>query len=57
MYIAVGKLSFDDCGMSMWSFGCTGAFPPRAVRVIRQQRLEITSLTFMLSCVPLLPIE
>src|SRR3984957_21150193 len=53
MYIADGKLSFDDCDILTWSFGCTGALLPSAVPASWQQRFEITSLTFMLNCVPL----
>src|ERR1700681_4954517 len=53
MYIADGKLSFDDCDMFTCSLGCTGALLPRAVLDSWQQRLEITSLTFMLNCLPL----
>ena len=53
MYIAEGKESFDDCAMLTWSFGCTGAWLPSGVPASWQQRLEMTSLTFMLNCVPL----
>src|SRR6516165_2172393 len=53
MYIAEGNESFDDCDMLTWSFGCTGVLLPSAVPASWQQRLEITSLTFMLNCVPL----
>src|SRR3984957_19038058 len=53
MYIAEGKESFDDCDMLTWSFGCTGVLLPSAVPASWQQRFEITSLTFMLNCVPL----
>src|SRR5882672_8041688 len=53
IYIAEGKLSFDDCDMFTWSLGCTGALLPSGVPASWQQRLEITSLTFMLNCVPL----
>jgi hypothetical protein len=31
MYIADGNVSFDDCDMFTWSFGCTGVFEPRGV--------------------------
>src|SRR5262244_3720130 len=53
MYIADGNESFDDCDMLTWSLGCTGVLLPSAVSASWQQRLEITSLTFMLNCVPL----
>ena len=52
MYITDGKLSFDDWDMLTWSLGWTGVFDPSGVPAIWQQRLEITSLTFMLNCVP-----
>src|SRR4051794_31181097 len=53
MYIADGKLSFDDCDMLTWSFGCTGVLLPSGVPESWQQRFEITSFTFMLNWVPL----
>jgi hypothetical protein len=53
MYIADGKVSFDDCDMLTWSLGWTGFFEPSGVLLSWQQRFEITSLTFMLNCVPL----
>ena len=53
MYIAEGNVSFDDCDMFTWSLGWTGALLPSGVPASWQQRLEITSLTFMLNCVPL----
>src|SRR6516165_8726790 len=53
MYVADGNESFDDCDMLTWSLGCTGVLLPSAVPANWQQRLEITSLTFMLNCVPL----
>jgi hypothetical protein len=52
MCIAVGKLSFEDCDMFTWSFGCTGAFEPSSPPTSWMQRFEITSLTFMFDCVP-----
>src|SRR5215813_1361554 len=52
MYIADGKLSFDDWDMLTWSLGWTGFFEPSGVPASWQHRLEITSLTFMLNCVP-----
>src|SRR5262245_9561550 len=53
MYIAEGNESFDDWDMLTWSLGWTGVLDPNAVPASWQQRLEITSLTFMLNCVPL----
>ena len=53
MYIAEGNVSFDDCDMLTWSLGCTGVLLPSGVPASWQQRLEITSFTFMLNCVPL----
>src|SRR5882757_4698644 len=53
MYIADGKLSFDDWDMLTWSLGWTGFFEPSSVPASWQQRFDITSLTFMLNCVPL----
>src|ERR1700691_2738661 len=53
MYIAEGNESLDDCDMFTWSLGWTGALLPSAVPASWQHRLEITSLTFMLNCVPL----
>src|SRR5215471_20040369 len=53
MYMADGNESFDDCDMLTWSLGCAGVLLPNAVPASWQQRLEITSLTFMLNCVPL----
>src|SRR3989442_1198693 len=53
MYIAEGNESFDDCAMFTWSLGCTGVLLPSGVPTSWQQRFEITSLTFMLNCVPL----
>ena len=50
--IADGNTSFVDCDLLTWSFGCTGFlvpfFPPR----ISIALLAITSLTFILVCVP-----
>ena len=53
MYIADGNVSFDDCDMLTWSLGWTGVLQPSGVPASWQQRLEITSFTFMLNCVPL----
>src|SRR5262249_21138953 len=53
MYITEGNESFDDCAMLTWSLGWTGVLLPSGVPAIWQQRLEITSFTFMLNWVPL----
>src|SRR5579864_3439632 len=53
MLIAEGNESFDDCDMLTWSLGWTGVLLPSDVPAIWQQRLEITSFTFMLNWVPL----
>ena len=39
--------------MLTWSLGWTGFLLPSGVPAIWQQRLDITSFTFMLNCVPL----
>ncbi len=51
--MAEGNVSLDDCAMLTWSFGCAGALLPSGVPASWQQRLDITSFTFMLNCVPL----
>ncbi len=53
MCMAVGKVSFDDCDMFTSSFGWMGDLLPRSPPASSMARLEITSLTFMLVCVPL----
>ena len=53
MYIAVGNVSFDDCDMFTSSFGWIGFLLPMTPPAISIARLEITSLAFMLVCVPL----
>ena len=53
MFIAVGKVSLDDCDMLTSSFGWTGFLEPISPPAISIARLEITSLAFMLLCVPL----
>src|ERR1700752_3143104 len=53
IYMADGKESFDDCAIFTWSLGCTGVLLPSDVPASWQQRLEITSFTFMLNWVPL----
>ena len=52
MCIAVGNVSFDDCDMFTWSFGCTGVFEPSSPPGISIARLEMTSFTFMFVWVP-----
>jgi hypothetical protein len=52
MCIAVGYVSFDDCDMFTWSFGCTGFLLPMTPPVSSMARFEMTSFTFMLLCVP-----
>ncbi len=53
MYIAVGNVSFDDCDMLTSSFGWTGFLLPMTPPAISIARFEMTSLAFMLVCVPL----
>jgi hypothetical protein len=53
MYIAVGKVSFDDCDMLTSSLGWMGFFEPSSPPASSMARLEMTSLAFMLDCVPL----
>src|ERR1700724_4880010 len=53
MHMAEGNESFDDCAMLTWALGWPGAWLPRGGPASWQQRLEITSLTFMLNWVPL----
>src|SRR5271165_2438337 len=53
MYMADGNESLDDCAMLTSSLGCTGFLLPSGAPAIWQQRLEITSFTFILNCVPL----
>jgi hypothetical protein len=52
MYIAVGKVSLEDCPMFTWSFGCTGFLVPSSPPRSWLARLPITSLTFMSQTVP-----
>ena len=52
MCIAVGNVSFEDCDMFTWSFGCTGDFEPSSPPAISIARLEMTSFTFMFVWVP-----
>ena len=53
MHMAEGKESLEDWDMLTWSLGCTGFLDASSVPASWQQRLEITSLTFMLNWVPL----
>ena len=53
MCMAVGKVSLEDCDMFTSSFGCTGDLEPRTPPLISIARLAMTSLVFMLLCVPL----
>ncbi len=53
MCIAVGKVSFELCDMFTSSLGCTGVLLPISPPDSSMARFEITSLTFMLVCVPL----
>ena len=50
--IAVGKTSFVDWDLFTWSFGWTGFFVPFLPPSISMALLAITSLTFILVCVP-----
>jgi peptide methionine sulfoxide reductase MsrB len=51
--MAVGNVSFDDCDMFTSSLGWIGFFDPISPPAISIARLEITSFTFILVCVPL----
>ena len=50
--MAVGKVSLDDWLMLTWSLGWTGFLEPICPPSISMARLEMTSLAFMLDCVP-----
>ncbi len=52
MCIAVGKVSLEDWPMLTSSLGWTGSLEPSWPPVSWIARLEITSLRFMLDCVP-----
>src|SRR6476619_1776697 len=52
MCMAVGIESFDDWLMFTWSFGWIGDFAPSAPPMLRLAALAMTSLTFILVCVP-----
>ena len=47
-YMAVGKVSLDDCDILTSSFGCMGSFDPMFPPEISMARFDITSLTFIL---------
>ncbi len=51
--MAVGNVSFDDWDMLTSSLGWTGSLEPSTPPAISMARLAITSLAFMLVCVPL----
>ena len=51
--MTVGKTSLDDCDRLTWSLGWTGALLPSTPPASSIARLAITSLAFMLDCVPL----
>ena len=53
MCMAVGNVSFDDCDMLTWSLGWTGFLEPMTPPLNSMARFEMTSLAFMLVCVPL----
>ena len=53
MCMAVGKQSLELWERLTWSLGCTGDLPPRTWPASSLARPAITSLTFMLLCVPL----
>ena len=50
--MAVGKVSLDDWLILTWSLGWTGVLEPMVPPRISIARLAITSLAFMLDCVP-----
>ena len=50
--MAVGKVSLDDWLMLTWSLGCTGVLLPSCPPSSSIARLEMTSFTFILVCVP-----
>ncbi|GDY50302.1 hypothetical protein SVIO_009250 [Streptomyces violaceusniger] len=50
--MAVGKVSFEDCPMLTWSLGWMGDLLPNSPPTSWIARLLITSLVFMLDCVP-----
>ncbi len=50
--MAVGYVSLDDWPMLTWSLGWTGRLLPRTPPASSMARLAMTSLAFMLVCVP-----
>ena len=50
--IAVGNVSFEDCDMFTWSFGCTGVFGPRTPPAASIATFAMTSFAFMFDWVP-----
>ena len=52
MCIAAGKVSFEDWLLFTWSFGWTLDFSPNLPPNNSFARFAITSLAFMLDCVP-----
>src|ERR1700720_395221 len=52
MCIAVGNVSLLDWPMFTWSLGWTGCWEPSVPPTSWMHRLEMTSFTFMLDCVP-----
>src|SRR5207302_11351223 len=53
MCMAVGKVSLEDCDMLTSSLGWMGFLLPMTPPEISIARFEMTSLAFMLVCVPL----
>ena len=53
MCMAAGNVSLEDCDMLTSSLGWMGFLLPISPPAISMARLEMTSLTFMLVCVPL----
>src|SRR5713226_699524 len=53
MCMAAGNVSLEDCDIFTSSFGWMGFLLPISPPAISMARLEMTSLTFMLVCVPL----
>ncbi len=51
--MTAGKVSLLDWPRLTWSLGCTGLFVPSGCPAISLARLAMTSLAFMLECVPL----
>ena len=50
--MTVGKLSLEEADMLTWSLGCTGFLVPIVPPSISIALFEMTSLAFMLDCVP-----